>query len=209
MPQMLRGKNSLDTPIPVVENPIALFRGWLAEAAKLELHYPNAMSLATVTEDGDPDVRVVLLRGLDDRGFAFFTNFHGAKGRQLLATRKAALGFYWEALERQVRVRGRLEVVSEAEADAYFSGRPRVSQLGAWASHQSEEIAGREVLERRVAELEVLYAGKEVGRPPHWSGFRVIPREIEFWKEGPFRLHDRLLYTRGEGDSWNTAWLSP
>ena len=199
----------MENPIPVVANPIPLFQSWLDDAGKLGLHYPNAMSLATVNEAGDPDVRVVLLRALDDRGFVFYTNFHGLKGRQVLATRKAALGFYWEALERQVRVRGAVEIVSDAEADAYFAGRPRISRLGAWASHQSEVIAGREVLEQRVKGLDELYAGQEVPRPPHWSGFRVVPREIEFWKEGAFRLHDRLLYTRGAAGSWTTSWLSP
>jgi len=189
-------------------DPLALFSQWLREALKAEPNDANAMTLATIDDDGLPDARMVLLKGVDDAGFTFFTNFESAKGRELIATPKAALLFHWKSLRRQVRVRGLVTEVSAEEADAYFASRPRDSRIGAWASDQSRPLEGRFALEKRVAEYALKFGLGEVPRPPHWSGFRVTPTEIEFWKDGAFRLHDRLLYRR-EGDGWGTTRLYP
>ncbi|HEY1753481.1 MAG TPA: pyridoxamine 5'-phosphate oxidase [Caulobacteraceae bacterium] len=189
-------------------DPIALFADWLEAAVKAEPNDANAMTLATVDEDCMPDARMVLLKGVDEAGFTFFTNFESAKGRQLLAHPKAALVFHWKSLRRQVRVRGEIAPMSEAEADAYHASRARSSQIGAWASDQSRELPDRLALERRIAELGLKFGLGAVPRPPHWSGFRLAPREIEFWRDRPFRLHERLAFTRADG-GWTVRRLYP
>ena len=166
------------------------------------------MTLATVDADGAPDARMVLLKGVDASGFTFFTNTQSAKGRELAAHAAAALVFHWKSLRRQVRVRGRVETVSDAEADAYFATRARPAQIGAWASEQSRELEGRLALEKRVAETGLRFGLGPVPRPPHWSGYRVIPQSIEFWRDRPFRLHERLVFDRA-GDRWTTRRLYP
>lgn len=188
--------------------PYRLFASWLADAEKSEPNDPSAMTLATVDEDGLPDARMVLLKGFDERGFVFYTNFESDKGREILATRKAALCFHWKSRRRQVRVRGNVEVVSEAEADAYFESRPRGSRIGAWASKQSRPLESRFALEKAVAEYTARYAIGSVPRPPYWSGFRIMPVAIEFWQDGAFRLHDRVRFTAGDG-GWAKARLYP
>jgi pyridoxamine 5'-phosphate oxidase len=196
--------------------PFALFEAWFKDATAHEINDPNAMSLATVDPSGLPNVRVVLLKGLDgvergsDRGFVFYTNREGAKGRELIASKKAAVGFHWKSLRRQVRVRGTVATVSDAEADAYYRTRPRGSRLGAWASDQSRALDARETLEARVAALEKKYSTEDIPRPPHWTGFRITPLEIEFWHDRPFRLHDRLVFRRAATtEAWTTARLYP
>ena len=168
------------------------------------------MALASVDEEGLPDVRMVLLKGFDDRGFVFYTNFESQKGQELLATRKAALCFHWKSLRRQIRVRGPVEVVSEAEADAYFASRPRDSRIGAWASKQSRPLESRFALETAVAMYAARYAIGEVPRPAYWSGFRVKPLSIEFWHDRPFRLHERVVFRRAATDGkWDKTRLYP
>jgi pyridoxamine 5'-phosphate oxidase len=189
-------------------DPLALFDAWLEEAKAKEINDPTGMALATVDPTGLPDVRMVLLKGHDARGFVFFTNFESAKGQELIATPKAALLFHWKSLRRQVRIRGPVVQVETAEADDYFASRPRDSRIGAWASDQSRPLEGRFALEKRVAEYALKFGLGEVPRPPHWSGFRVVPTQIEFWKDGAFRLHDRLLFDR-VGDGWTTKRLYP
>lgn len=192
-------------------DPIAAFKALLDEARAVDrriLPEPTAMALATVGDDGRPSVRVVLLKEVDARGFVFYTNYQSRKGRELLAHPRAALCFHWQPLERQVRVEGPVEPVSAAEADAYFATRPRESQIGAWASQQSETLESAEALEARVREVEARFAGCPVPRPPHWSGFRVIPEQIELWRAGPFRLHERFLYERVDG-AWRVRRLFP
>ncbi len=192
------------------DDPFALFAAWLKEAEAGEPHDPNATALATVGSDGMPSIRMVLLKGFDETGFVFFTNLESRKGEQLKANPKAALCFHWKSLRRSVRVEGRVQLVNESEADAYFATRPRASRIGAWASKQSRPLAGRFELERRIAEYTARYALGEVPRPPFWSGFRVEPVRIEFWKDGAFRIHDRLLYKRqAPGTPWTTERLYP
>jgi pyridoxamine 5'-phosphate oxidase len=168
------------------------------------------MALATVDADGLPDVRMVLLKGHDARGFVFYTNSHSAKGRELAGQPRAALLFHWKSLRRQVRVRGQVQVVSEAESDAYFASRPRASQVGAWASDQSASLAARSVLEDRVSEFDAKFEGADVPRPPHWLGYRIVPAEIEFWRDRRSRLHERRLFSRALDDElWATRMLYP
>lgn len=190
--------------------PFRLFAEWMSEAEASEPNDPNAMALATVDADGLPDVRMVLLKGLDARGFVFFTNFESAKGRQILASHKAALVFHWKSLRRQVRVRGPVEIVSDAEADAYFASRARGSRIGAWASKQSRPLESRFALEKAVAEYGLRYAIGEVPRPPYWSGLRILPTHMEFWHDRPFRLHDRIAFRRTSPvDGWDKQRLYP
>ena len=190
--------------------PFALFRQWFDDAVKTEQLpvEPNAMTLATVDEDGRPHCRVLLLKGLDERGFTFFSNYDSAKGRQLAANPKAALLFHWKSLRRQVRVRGLVEPVTAEEADAYFATRARPAQIGAWASEQSQTLPDRLALEKRIAEIGLKFGLGKVPRPPHWSGFRVKPQAIEFWRDRPFRLHERLDFDR-VGEGWTTQRLYP
>jgi pyridoxamine 5'-phosphate oxidase len=188
--------------------PYHLFEAWLQDAEAKEPNDANAMALATVGADGMPSVRMVLLKGVDERGFVFYTNYESRKGEQLLAHRKAALCFHWKSLRRSVRVEGEIEEVSPEEADAYFATRPRSSQIGAWASEQSRPLESRFALETRIAKFTARFGVGGVPRPPHWSGFRVRPRRIEFWEDRPFRLHDRLVYT-SEGEGWTTVKLYP
>lgn len=189
-------------------DPIRQFQRWLDQAIAAELPEPNAMTLATATRDGIPSARIVLLKGLDARGFAFYTNYESRKGRELADNPQAALVFLWTVLERQVRIEGQVEKVTAAETDAYFQSRPLASRLGAWASEQSRVIRDREVLEQRFAELKATYADETVPRPPHWGGYRVIPHQIEFWQGRTSRLHDRLRYRLEQG-SWLLERLAP
>lgn len=190
-------------------DPFALFGTWLAEATASEPNDPNAMALATVDEDGLPDVRMVLLKGFDASGFVFYTNLESAKGRQLAALPRAALCLHWKSLRRQVRVRGPVEPVSPAEADAYFASRPRLSRIGAWASQQSRPLESRFALEKEVAHYTARFAAGALDRPPHWSGFRLAPLFIEFWQDGAFRLHDRIRFSRTDDGGWRKARLYP
>lgn len=197
-------------PIFERDDPVALFAEWMADARAAELNDSNAMALATVDPSGMPDVRMVLLKGVDERGFVFYTNSESIKGEQIKANEKAALCFHWKSLRRQVRVRGLTERVSEAEADAYFASRARGSQIGAWASDQSRVVSSRDALEASVKEVERKYEGMDVPRPPHWYGWRVIPQSIEFWRDRPFRLHDRLLFSRRAAEKeWDKQRLCP
>ena len=192
------------------EEPFRLFAEWLKDAEAKEINDPNAMAVASVDETGLPDVRMVLLKGFDAAGFVFYTNYESKKGRELLASQKAALLFHWKSLRRQVRIRGTVEVVSDAEADAYFASRARASRIGAWASKQSRPLESRFALEKAVAEYGLKFGLGEVPRPPHWSGFRVVPLTIEFWHDRPFRLHDRIEFTRtAPGAAWAKDRLYP
>ena len=190
------------------ENPISQFKAWLADAEKSEPDNHNAMTLATVDADGRPSARMVLLKDADEGGFVFYTNLTSRKGRELVANPHAALVFHWKSLTRQVRVEGAVEAVSDQEADDYFHSRARLSQIGAWASKQSQPLEGRFELERRVAKYTAKFNIGTVPRPEFWSGFRVVPSRIEFWREEAFRLHDRTVYTRA-GDDWTTEKLFP
>lgn len=192
------------------DDPIGLFGVWLEEANSSEPNDPAATALATVDADGLPDVRMVLLKAFDRHGFVFYTNFESAKGRQLLKAPKAAMCFHWKSRRRQVRLRGPVEQVSGEEADAYFFSRPRGSRIGAWASDQSRPLENRKLLEDRVLRLEEKYPGEAVPRPPHWSGFRIVPTRIEFWQDGRFRLHDRIAFSREEpNEAWKKTRLYP
>ncbi|WP_268875814.1 pyridoxamine 5'-phosphate oxidase [Brucella grignonensis] len=190
--------------------PFNLFAEWLNDATKSELNDPNALALATVDPDGMPNVRMVLLKDFDEHGFVFYTNYESTKGQEILSAEKAAMCFHWKSLRRQVRVRGPVEKVSDAEADAYYASRPRGSRIGAWASKQSRPLESRFALEKAVAEYTARYAIGEIPRPAHWSGFRIRPTSIEFWHDRPFRLHDRVLFTRPTPDGdWNKDRLYP
>jgi len=189
-------------------DPIALFETWLNAAAKSEPNDPNAMTLATVDASGLPDARMVLLKGVDAAGFTFYSNTESAKGLELAARPAAALVFHWKSLRRQVRVRGSVERVSDAEADDYFATRAKPAQIGAWASDQSRELPDRMALEKKIIEVGLRFGLGGVSRPPHWTGYRVVPRTIEFWRDRPFRLHERLVFDR-VGEGWTTKRLYP
>ncbi|MBI2717685.1 MAG: pyridoxamine 5'-phosphate oxidase [Rhizobiales bacterium] len=192
------------------DDPFGLFADWFKEAEAAEPNDPNGMALATVDGDGLPNVRMVLLKGFDDKGFVFYTNLESQKGREILATMKAALCFHWKSLRRQVRVRGPVEKVSKEEADSYFASRARDSRIGAWASQQSRPLESRFALETAVAKYAAKYALGPVPRPPYWSGFRIRPLWIEFWHDRPFRLHDRVQFRRATPDgAWSKARLYP
>lgn len=191
-------------------NPIRLFTDWMAEAGKSEINDPNAMSLATIDTDGKPDVRIVLLKDVDDRGFVFHTNFESTKGRALEQTPYATLNFHWKTLERQIRISGRVEKISVQDADSYFASRPRESQIGSWASDQSRPMDSYEELETRMNEMRKKFESTDnIPRPPHWGGFRVIPERIEFWIAHPYRLHQRFAYIKNKNGEWSTTWLYP
>ncbi|HUC19459.1 MAG TPA: pyridoxamine 5'-phosphate oxidase [Acetobacteraceae bacterium] len=190
------------------EVPFGLFGEWFAAAEAAEPDNPNAMTLATATTDGAPSARIVLLKGWDEHGFVFYTNFESRKGMELAANPGAALLFYWKSLSRQIRIEGSTAAVTEAEADEYYGSRPRLSRIGAWASDQSRPLASRAALEARVASFEARYPGEVVPRPPFWSGFRLMPARFEFWQERPFRLHERRIFVRA-GTGWQTGMLYP
>ncbi|MCC6953309.1 MAG: pyridoxamine 5'-phosphate oxidase [Deltaproteobacteria bacterium] len=191
----------------IPESPFELFEAWLHSASESNLILDhNAMCLSTVDAEGLPDSRIVLLRRFDSSGFVFFTNSHSAKGRELAVRPFAALTFFWDPLRRQIRIRGAVEPVGDSESDAYFANRPRLSQLGAWASQQSAELGSREQFEQELVEVESLFVGQQVPRPPHWKGYRVRPATIEFWQERPNRLHDRFLF---RAPDWSRTRLYP
>ncbi len=191
-------------------HPFDEFRRWFQDAeTRSGLVHPNAMCLSTVDPEGKPEGRIVLLKGLDERGFVFYTNFHSAKARALAANPSVALTFHWEARARQVRVQGEVEQVASEEADRYFATRPRGSRLGAWASEQSASLEDRDVLVARMREMEEKFAGEEITRPPFWGGYRVLPNALEFWQEGVDRLHDRFRYDRTDDERWVITRLSP
>ena len=199
--------NGLDQT-DVSPDPIVQFQQWFVAALAAGVHEPNAMHLATINPEGRPEGRIVLVKGVDAAGFSFYTNYNSQKGTSLGANPMASLTFFWPELERQVRIEGWVEKVSETESDTYFNSRPRGSQLGAWVSQQSQVIAGRDVLTSQQEELENRFNGQPIPRPPHWGGFRVIPDKIEFWQGRPSRLHDRIRY-RLEAGTWLIERVSP
>ena len=199
-----------DGGITPKDDPLALFGQWMAEAEKSEPNDANAMALATADADGLPNVRMVLLKGVDRQGFVFYSNSQSIKGGELTVNPHAAINFHWKSLRRAVRVKGAIAQVSDAEADAYFASRARDSQIGAWASPQSQPMEGRWVFEKRIAEYAIKFGLGTVPRPPHWTGWRITPVRIEFWRDRPFRLHDRLVYARADASSpWATERLFP
>jgi pyridoxamine 5'-phosphate oxidase len=201
----LKGLSEAD----MAADPFQQFQTWFEQAIAADLPEPNAMTLATATPDGVPSARVVLLKGFDQRGFVFYTNYHSRKGQELARNSKAALVFWWAELERQVRIQGEVQQIAAAESDAYFHSRPIESQLGAWASNQSQVIGDRHVLEQKLEALQIQYQDQEIPRPPHWGGYRLTPDNIEFWQGRSSRLHDRLLYKRADENQWDIVRLSP
>ncbi|HEY6431172.1 MAG TPA: pyridoxamine 5'-phosphate oxidase [Acetobacteraceae bacterium] len=200
--------------MPETPDPFDRFLAWMAEAESAEPNEPNAMTVATTTPDGHPAARIVLLKGVDPvgaepRGFVFYTNIESRKADELSANPRAALLFHWKSLARQIRIEGRVQPASPAEADAYFASRARISRLGAWASDQSRPLADRAELERRLAECEARFSGDDIPRPPHWAGYRVVPERFEFWQEMPYRLHDRTTYTHQPDGHWAVGKLFP
>jgi pyridoxamine 5'-phosphate oxidase len=191
-----------------LKNPVTLFQTWLQEAIDSGIREPTAMTVATVDVEGGPDARMLLLKGCDKRGFVFYTNLESRKARALRKDPRVALCFFWAALEKQVRIRGRTALVSEEEADAYFASRPRLSQISAWASKQSQSMGGYFELEAAVAKTALRFAAGPIPRPPFWSGFRVAPEQMEFWHGKPYRRHHRILYVRS-ADGWQTQFLYP
>lgn len=205
----IMSENALTSGDFTAENhPFSLFGAWLKDAETSEINDPNAVALATVDADGMPNVRMVLLKSFDTDGFVFFTNFESQKGQEILGQKKAAMVFHWKSLRRQVRVRGEILPVSEAEADEYFETRPRGSRIGAWASKQSRPLESRFALEKAVAEYTVKFGIGHIPRPAHWSGFRLIPQSLEFWHDRPFRLHDRMAFSRA-GEGWEKTRMYP
>lgn len=199
-----------DAALFAESEPFALFERWFREAKEKEPGDPNAMALATVDASGAPDVRMVLMKGFEQGGFVFFSNAESAKGEQIAANGHAAAVFYWKSLKRQVRVRGPVTPVSDAEADAYFKTRDRGARIGAWASSQSRPLEDRMALEKRIAEYAMKFGLREVPRPPHWRGWRITPLRLEFWRDRPFRLHDRLVFSRVSTDApWAKSRLYP
>jgi pyridoxamine 5'-phosphate oxidase len=190
-------------------SPFDQFNDWMAEAEKTEPKDPNAMIVATATPDGRPSARAILLKGVDDRGFVFYTNKESRKAGELAANANVFLLFYWKSLGRQIRIEGTVEDVTDAEADAYYASRPRISRLGAWASQQSRPLAERAVLEQRLAEAERRYPGDDIPRPEYWSGYRVLPVLFEFWQDMPYRLHDRTVYRPSAAGGWEQSKLFP
>jgi pyridoxamine 5'-phosphate oxidase len=201
------GSGLADT-VSLAENPIALFQAWFREAIDSGMQEASAMTVATVDPDGSPDARMMLLKGVDERGFIFYTNLGSAKAKALTHNPRVALCFYWAEISKQVRVRGQASIVSNKEADAYFSTRPRLSQISAWASKQSRPMRGYFELETEVAKSALRFGLGEIPRPPFWSGFRVVPDRIEFWLQKPFRRHQRILYER-TAHGWRKLWLYP
>jgi pyridoxamine 5'-phosphate oxidase len=194
---------------PTETEPFAWFQRWMSEAEASEPSDPNAMTVVTVGAGGRPSARTILLKGVDPRGFVFYTNTQSRKGDELAANQLISLLFYWKSLGRQIRVEGRVEPVTAAEADAYYATRPRISRLGAWASDQSRPLSERAELERRLAEYEAKYPGEDIPRPPHWSGYRVLPERFEFWQNMPYRLHDRTIFERAADGGWSSGKLFP
>ncbi|WP_336294769.1 pyridoxamine 5'-phosphate oxidase [Bartonella sp. CB169] len=207
----MNNKVQTDDDFMQIQKPFKLFAKWLEEATVSEINDPNAMALATVDENGFPNVRIVLLKDYSLKGFVFYTNYESRKGQEILKSMKASLAFHWKSLHRQVRIRGIVEKVSDQEADAYFQSRPRGSRIGAWASRQSQPLENRFILKKAIAQYTKRYAIGNIPRPPYWSGFRVNPFSIEFWRDRPFRLHDRLLFTRDsvEHNDWQKQKLYP
>jgi pyridoxamine 5'-phosphate oxidase len=190
-------------------SPFEQFSAWMKEAEQVEVNDPNAMVLATAARDGRPSLRTVLLKGFDTQGFVFYTNKMSRKGEEIAANPSVSLLFYWKSLHRQIRIEGNAEDVTDAEADAYYASRPRVSRLGAWASTQSKPLAERSVLVGRLAEMEARYPGDDIPRPPYWSGYRVRPSLFEFWQDMPYRLHDRTIYRPDNAGGWEQRKLYP
>ena len=205
------GKNSLglDRCFEDLDNPIDLFKNWFSEAEKSEINDPNAVAVATADKKNQPNVRMVLLKGLSDKGFVFYTNFNSKKGEELKNNLKSSMCFHWKSLRRQVRVLGTVEEVTASEADEYYNSRPYKNKIGAWASDQSKQLEQREIFLKKIKEFEKKYKEQDsIPRPPHWSGWRIIPKEIEFWLDGEGRIHERLLYVK-ENENWKKKLLYP